>query len=233
MNQLIKYRLIGGGVLIATAAVFLPQLLNPNPIALEPTSISISKPSEHQQSNNTVTTTYARPLSDKIANRPNQQPEKPLVLESILEDPLATRAPNATPTKSHNKNLTRQTEQTSPGKQRQTKTVTIALESMADIATNQVPPAPTSVKSTNKIESPTAAKAHSSWIMIGSFTNLANAEAAASKLKHNHYPVEIENTALAGKVYHRVLVGPYGDKKSLQMAKKSLETIHYQPVIQR
>ncbi len=70
------------------------------------------------------------------------------------------------------------------------------------------------------------------WLRVGSFSSKKNASTVLQKLQR-HYPVRLEVTSLNGRRYHRVLVGPYTDKKKLQSAQQTFIKLGYNPSIQR
>lgn len=72
----------------------------------------------------------------------------------------------------------------------------------------------------------------SSWLRVGSFNNEKNANDLLKKLKAR-FPVKIETTTVDNKTYHRVLVGPYNNEKTLQTVKKALSDSGYEPGVQR
>lgn len=105
----------------------------------------------------------------------------------------------------------------------QPKPMTISLESTSDIEPKKPAVKSVTAKATQKV----------SWLRVGSFSSMANAQNLADTLKKNQFPVKIETTAVGEKTFRRVLVGPFTNEKQLKVAMQRISEGGYEPRIQR
>ncbi len=72
-----------------------------------------------------------------------------------------------------------------------------------------------------------------SWVRVGSFSDLDNADKLALDLRRKKYPVKIENTKISGKPYRRVLLGPFASDDEMRKVLNQVQREGFTPEIQR
>lgn len=90
---------------------------------------------------------------------------------------------------------------------------------------------PTTAPATNATPIPAAGK---KWIIqVASFANVADADRVRAQLILNGLPeTNIESVEVAGRgTYHRVMVGPYDHRPTLNKAQDILAELNYQPLV--
>ncbi len=75
-------------------------------------------------------------------------------------------------------------------------------------------------------------KKKESWLRVGSFSNLKNADKLAEELKRKKYSVKIENTSISGTPYRRVLIGPFNSDKETRKALEQMKLDGFTPSLQ-
>lgn len=209
MEQLNKNRLIGGVVLLLAGLLFVPAILTPN-------SEPLSNP---QFGSDTASPQVVIQQPEKTTTIPEVAP---LTLESIDQSKttgknlVAATVPKTT-------NPVTKAQDLLPEKSTQSQPmVAIKLESLAQSDASK--PRRTGSNSKSIPES---------WVRVGSFSNLDNADKLAEQLKRRQYSVKIENTTISGKSYRRVLIGPFRSEKDLSNVLEQIRSEGFSPSIQR
>ncbi len=232
MNQLNKHRLIGGSVLLFAALLFAPAILSPHPNSFANPRLSVRIDSENE----------AKPSQVAVLDRPH---ETPAVSPSVDLESVGTDGSSAS--------------QSLSGSTGTPSAIKPATPAVAGTPTRPLPPIPRPQSERPKPARPQTATAKppkpaakptpaprpkqgivlestapkESWLRVGSFSKLKNANNLIRRLQRNDYPVKVEVSTVDGKTYHRVLVGPYNDEKTLQKAKVSLTRSGHKPSVQR
>lgn len=207
MNQLIRNRLIGGGVLLFAGMLFAPAILSPKSQPIKNPALAIdiqTNHSDHQR--------LPQPPEANTANvataMANQTPPK-VTLESIdTDESIAVTETTSRPRQSSTNNTAKLTP--------------ISLESIAPEENTKVKPQPSQSQPIK----------YTSWLRVGSFASAANANSLANRLKKNRFSVKIESTVVSGKTFRRVMVGPFTDEKKMRAAMKKIKDSGYDPSIQ-
>ncbi len=71
-----------------------------------------------------------------------------------------------------------------------------------------------------------------SWIRVGSYADLKNADRLAKEYRDRKLPVKIEEVQISGVAYKRVLIGPFTDKEKLQKVMKVIQQEGHSPAVQ-
>lgn len=203
MNQLNKNRLIGGGVIAFAALLFAPAILTPETNQLSNPDLAVSI----NPSSTTSQESVARLEQKNNQNQQNLSPSVPFPAPPTLALESTTNVAAANTPKPVKNPVKSQPKATA-------KTVPVALKTK-----------PVKPKKANS-------QARSSWLRVGSFASVKNANSLLKKLQ-SRYPAKVEKITINGKTYHRVLVGPYNDEGALQQAKKIFSSNGYKPSIQR
>ena len=200
MDSTIKQRLIGAAVLAALAVIFLPMLLK-GPDVREPDAaeVPLSMPASPGQDYET------REL-------PLTAPEGETPPGGVLGmAPAADSASAAIPIPDENAVAT---DATAPDAETATHVPAPAIPAAT---TTPAPPA---------VELPTASVAAGNYVVsIGSFSNLANANSLATKLRAAGLPVSADRVTIATGTAMRLRVGPYVDRASAEAARLRAETV--------
>lgn len=72
----------------------------------------------------------------------------------------------------------------------------------------------------------------SSWIRVGSYADLENAEKLAKQFKERKLPVKVEEVQISGVAYRRVLIGPFTDTEKLDQVLKVIQAEGHTPAVQ-
>lgn len=214
MGNLNRNRLIGGGVLLLASLLFVPAILTPTEQPLSNPDLpvsSISKPKVIV--NNTVTppkvpsktnTLSLESLADETA-KPQTDSQIAAAEQPVVNQPVEDE-------------LITKAEDLLPKTKKNL--VPIKLESLGTSGTATSTP----TLKTQKQES---------WVRVGSFSNLKNADALAAELKRKNYSVKIENTNISGKPYRRVLIGPFSSDKEMRKVLNQIQLEGFSPNVQR
>lgn len=207
MEQLNKNRLIGGVVLLLAGLLFVPAILTPNSEPLSNPqfgSDTVSPQVVIQQPEKTTTIPEVAPLTLESIDQSKTTGQEVVVATAPTKTNPVTKAQDLLPQKStQNKPM-----------------VAIKLESLAQ--SDSTKPKHTDSKTIPE-----------SWVRVGSFSNLDNADKLAEQLKRRQYSVKIENTTISGKSYRRVLIGPFRSEKDLSNVLKQIRSEGFSPSIQR
>lgn len=201
-------------MLVLAGLLFVPAILTP-----------VQKTIDNPNFNVSVKPDTSQPVM--VTTMPNtKSSEKPLVqLESVESQPEIGKEPTKTAPITTPENLVAGTQ---PSKSATAKPmVAIKLESLGDAGGPQKPV----VRPAN--ENNPALKKRESWVRVGSFSNLANADKLAAELKDKKYSVKIENTKVSGKPYRRVLIGPFSSSEEMRKVLDQIRLDGFSPSIQR
>jgi cell division septation protein DedD len=201
MDSQLKQRLIGASVLVALAVIFLPMLLK-GPDVKEPDAaqVPLSMPATPGQEYET----RELPLTMPEGSAP-----KGGVLGMTPAEPAPLPAPEvAAP---------------APAASVAAAAPAIAASVAAAAPAKVTPPAPAPMPATPPPAEPAAVAAGKYMVNIGSFSNLANANALVEKLRAQKLPVVADKVALASGSAMRVRVGPYADRATAEAARLRAE----------
>lgn len=84
--------------------------------------------------------------------------------------------------------------------------------------------------STTATKPTTSAASTSYFLQVASFPQYADADRLKAQLLLDDFNANTEKSVINGKEWYRVVVGPYGDLKSLNQAQNQLTTLHYQAI---
>ena len=209
MDSQLKQRLIGAAVLVALAVVFLPALLK-GPDVKEPDAaqVPLSMPPAPGQDYET----RELPLTAPEANVPaggvlGMTPAEPEPLPQPA-DAVAPAAP-------------------APASSLAPKTVRVP-EELQPVDPAPTPPAEmlrAAPPSEPVAATPAAVAAGKYMVNIGSFGNIANANALVAKLRAQKLPVVADKVTLANGSAMRVRVGPYADRATAEAARLRAEEV--------
>lgn len=214
MNQTIINRIIGSIVLGLVAVAILPKLLTPAP------------------SEFTVDGFELVVNNHSTADMPSRNPDvsidstPPLELQSVTENSALLTAET---TASEQSTITQPTaEITQP--QEQVQPMPVKLESLSQLAESTASkPLQTNDQTTNNGGN---AADKTSWIRVGSYADLENADKLAEQFKARKLPVKVEAVQISGVAYKRVLVGPFTDNNKLQNVIKIIQAEGHAPAVQ-
>ena len=205
MDVSLKQRLIGAAVLVALAVIFLPMLLK-GPDVKEPDAAQV--PLSMPQTPGQEYETHELPLTAPEGSTPAGG-----VLGLTPAEPEALPAPaGAAPAAA----------------------ATVAAADVPDLGAPAAPasapapaPAPVALAPAPAAAPPVpAAVAAGKYLVnIGSFSNLANANALIAKLRAQKLPVLADKVSLAAGSAMRVRVGPYADRATAEAARLRAEEI--------
>lgn len=217
MGNLNRNRLIGGGVLLLASLLFVPAILTPTEQPLSNPDLpvsSISKPKVIV--NNTVT-------PPKVPSKTNT-----LSLESLADE-------TAKPQTDSQIAAAEQPVINKPNQPVEDELITKAEDLLPKTKKNLVPIKLESLGASNTATSAPTLKTQKqeSWVRVGSFSNLKNADALAAELKRKNYSVKIENTKISGKPYRRVLIGPFSSDKEMRKVLNQIQLEGFSPNVQR
>jgi cell division septation protein DedD len=203
MDSQLKQRLIGASVLVALAVIFLPMLLK-GPDVKEPDAaqVPLSMPATPGQEYET----RELPLTMPEGSAP-----KGGVLGMTPAEPAPLPAPEAAAP--------------APAASVAVAAPAIAASVAAAAPAKVTPPAPAPapMPAMPPPAEPAAVAAGKYMINIGSFSNLANANALVEKLRAQKLPVVADKVALASGSAMRVRVGPYADRATAEAARLRAE----------
>jgi DedD protein len=199
MDVPLKQRLIGAAVLVALAVIFLPMLLK-GPDVKEPDAAQV--PLSMPQTPGQEYETRELPLTEPEGTAPAGG-----VLGMTPAEPEALPVPAAA----------------APAA-----VATVAAADVPDLAPAAA--APVAVPAVTPVPPPAAtvpaAVAAGKYLVnIGSFSNLANADALIAKLRAQKLPVLADKVALANGSAMRVRVGPYADRATAEAARLRAEEL--------
>lgn len=203
MDESLKKRLIGAVVLVSLAVIFVPMLVEDEPVVsshISDTNIpprpelqSVDLPGDAVPPGDTGGTsgqnpqTYALPLPESVQNAPSSVPTTPV--PAPVADVADTAAPPPPPPEP---------------------------EIKPEI-TPKPAPAPTAAPAPKPAPAPAAtAKPLSpgSWVVqVGSFSDKANADALSARLRTAGYEAFQDDVRVGDKVLYRVRVGPEADRQ--------------------
>lgn len=212
MDTALKQRLVGAAVLVALAVIFVPMLLEaPEPAATPAGQLSLDLPQRPPLSMETrdVPLTLPQPAAQAAPTDPNavasvdidsaprvdaldvqDQPPAPAAL------PPAAAAPATT------------------GQEP-------AVSAPARPAATPMPtptPTPTPAAEPSQPAAPDSAANGRFVVNLGSYGNLANADALAKRLSQRGHPVSSETISLDGKSARRLRAGPYRSRAEAEAA---------------
>ena len=195
MDSPLKQRLIGAAVLVALAVIFLPMLLK-GPDVKEPDAaqVPLSMPAtpdgEYETRELPLTAPEgSAPAGGVLGMTPAETAPLPVPSVPAAAASVATAAPAAS--------------------------MSVAAPAVASV------PAPAASVAAPAAAPVEAARVASGKYMvnIGSFGNLANANALVAKLRAQKLPVVADKVALASGSAMRVRVGPYADRATAEAAR--------------
>ena len=231
MDSALKQRLIGAAVLVALAMIFLPMLLK-GPDTAEPDAAQVPldmpvAPDQEFETRELPLTTPSTVTSEDgvlgldtrppagddpdalVTIGPDGRPvggSQPLPEEAV--DPIeASDAPIAA--------VNPATGETTPAPPAETTPATPAAPAPV-VATP--PPAPAAPL-------PVAAAGGRYMVNVGSFSNLDNARALATKLRAQGLPLTSETVDVSGKPAMRLRVGPYAERTAAEAARLRVEGV--------
>jgi len=200
MDSQLKQRLIGAAVLVALAVIFLPMLLK-GPDVKEPDAaqVPLSMPATPGQEYETRELPLTAPAGATPAGG---------VLGMTPAEPEALPAPEA------------------PAPAENSSVATAAPAAVATVAKPVAAPATTPAMPAEPPPAEPAAVAAGKFVVnIGSFSNLANANALVDKLRAQKLPVIADKVSLASGTAMRVRVGPYADRATAEAARLRAEEV--------
>jgi cell division septation protein DedD len=197
MDSQLKQRLIGAAVLVALAVIFLPMLLK-GPDVKEPDAaqVPLSMPATPGQEYET----RELPLTEPAGAAPAGG-----VLGMMPAEPEALPAPAAAAAVAA--------------------AASVAVAAPAPVASVAKPAPALPTPAQAPAAEPAAVAAGKYIVNIGSFSNLANANALVAKLRAQKLPVIADKVALASGSAMRVRVGPYADRATAEAARLRAEEV--------
>jgi cell division septation protein DedD len=197
MDSQLKQRLIGAAVLVALAVIFLPMLLK-GPDVKEPDAAQV--PLSMPATPGGEYETHELPLTEPAGGAPAGG-----VLGMTPAEPEALPTPEAA----------------APAPAASASVAAVAPAAVASVAKAAPAPAPMPVEPPPA--EPAAVAAGKYMVNIGTFSNLANANALVTKLRAQKLPVVADKVTLAGGSAMRVRVGPYADRATAEAARLRAE----------
>ena len=186
MDEQLKKRLIGATVLVSLAVIFIPMLLESEPV-LDNGITESNIPPQPQP----VVAEAKLPTIEK------QVVERPRKLETLQPAPLPQPKPI----------------ETQPVKKQEQKVVKAEPKPKPKPQPVEKKPVP-KVTQQPAVEKPKAKSPISSWVIqVGSFSSKQNAENLVKELRKSGYAAFMERAEVKSKVLYRVRVGPEADKK--------------------
>lgn len=197
MDPALKQRLVGAGVLVALAVIFLPMLVQgPAPdsgVADVPLTVPNAPEGGFESRDLPLVAPGATPEGGALG-APSPQAQ-PLPQAAVVEEPVA-EAPTSTPA-------------TAP-----------ALATETPVA-QPPPPAAAPPKPAATGKSYPAAVASGDYVVsFGSFSTLAAANAAVASLHAAQLPGFRESVQVDGKAMHRVRIGPFASRADAEAARQ-------------
>lgn len=173
---------------------------------------AILSPQEHDLSNPEISVSFDNGLTDRqVAISQQTAPNNPATTANIpIPPPPALKLESSADT-------AETSDKTAPKTQKE-KTIPVSLDKKTVVAKQK----------DNK-----SITTKSSWLRVGSYASAKNADNQLKALNKSKYSVKVEQININGKTYHRVLVGPYNNEKTLHAAKKALMASGYEANIQR
>ncbi len=197
MDDALKRRLTGAVVLVSLAVIFVPMLVEEEPVLsprIRESNIPVRPPSVmiDPDSRRPAVTESAPAPTDPIPALPPAESMTPA--DTDPPPPVTTQAPESTvPT-------------TKPAEQPATPTEAVKPVQAAKPAPPPAPKPPPAEK--RPVKTP------SGWVVqVGSFADKENAEKALAKLRLSGYDSFVEEVKVGSKSLYRVRVGPEVDKK--------------------
>jgi cell division septation protein DedD len=199
MDSPLKQRLIGAAVLVALAVIFLPMLLK-GPDVKEPDAaqVPLSMPAtpsgEYETRELPLTTPEGTTSPNGVLGLTPAEPEPlPEAASTLAAAPAASGSVVAP--------------------------AAVAANPPAPTLPAPLPPKPAEATDTP----PSAVAAGKYMVNIGSFANLANANALVAKLRAQKLPVVADKVTLGTGSAMRVRVGPYDDRATAEAARLRAE----------
>ncbi|MGY0399552.1 MAG: SPOR domain-containing protein [Ostreibacterium sp.] len=227
MQKLTRNRLIGGAVLVFAGMLFIPIILTPENKTINNPHLSI-----HVQPNNPVST-----ASTSFANKTDANasiiavPENPPALQLESLDAIVKKDEVIAITTPENLILPSQpsppAKLKTSAKEKSSNFLPITLTSLDNKAVTV-----NKASSLGKTKDKPAKKNHESWVRVGSFSNMANADELTQKLEKQHFSVKIENKIISGTLFRRVLVGPFSNDAEIRAALKKIKSEDFSPSTQ-
>ena len=200
MDSQLKQRLIGASVLVALAVIFLPMLLK-GPDVKEPDAaqVPLSMPATPGDEYETRELPLAAPAGAPAGGVLGMTPAEPAPLPApqAASPAAAASVASATPA---------------------------PAASVATPAPAEAPAVAAAPVATPPAE-PAAVAAGKYMVNIGSFGNLANANALVAKLRAQKLQVVADKVELASGTAMRVRVGPYADRATAESARLRAEEV--------
>ena len=216
MDRRLKERLVGAGILVIIAVLFVPELLSgpPTPVTSAPAELPNEVPTSTAAAVRTYTVDLNKPGAVSAATRPSYEPKSPPSAPATASVPRAAPAPaarEATPPARPPAPL----ESAAARPQIQ---VLPAVPPMAASAASAEPGA-SNAQAPRKANSFAPIGAKGGWsIQLGSFSSAANAEKLARNLRSKGIRVYVSTQGNK----RRVRAGPFPDRAAAERAAAKL-----------
>lgn len=213
MNKTIINRIIGSIVLGLVAVAVLPKLLTPAPsdFSMQGFEVVVNGNGVNKVDNKPTITIEGMPT---------------LELQSVDEDTAIASTESPTPSAQPTQPATSlDVPDTATTEAPQTLPVKLESLSLADGSQSNRPSQNAEGDSGKKLDKV-------SWIRVGSYADLENAEKLANAFKARKLPVKIEEVQISGVAYRRVLIGPFTEADKLDKVMKIIQAEGHTPAVQ-
>ncbi len=210
MTPLMRNRLIGGSVVLLTAMLFVPAILNPEQKTLNNPNLAIDIETEKPQVNDEDEGVL---LSEVEAISLSSLDEKKVRPENATRNSPARQGSQ---------------ENQSQGSNQQP---TVKLESLATESNQTTSAQPIKRTVVANVAANTASQS-GNWVRVGSFADLHNAENLSTNLGNKGFKTKVTTITVSGSNYHRVLIGPFRSKKTMEKTIQLLKSQGLSPSVQ-
>ncbi len=211
MDSALKQRLIGAAVLVAVAVIVLPMLIGGPDDAS--TSVQSTVPLDIPQAPDRRFET--RELSP--ATRPVPAPVAPAAPEDQVATVDLSASQAAAPEQDAGFDLSSRPSQAAPAPS--------APAALSNPEPKPEPPKPVAAVPASPATAPAATLAGGYAVNLGSYANLANADALVAQLKQHSLPAYAEAVQVDGKPAQRVRLGPYAQRGQAESARLTAQQV--------
>ncbi len=222
MDQTIKERLVGMGVLLVLGVIFIPLILDGNTLDLNANTsqnlnlpVPIEGPTHEMDFTDGNVRRLALPLpgEEEIVSEPETSSKEARLVNSIPTTGFVDELPKEKAVEAVSKNDSSNT-QTTVQVMTRTPDGTISRSVSKTSAATAKPKTDSGLQTTTILQKKSATSATSAWVVqIGSFGDRKNAEKEVASLKAKGFPAFLRRFVTSEeKVLYRVRVGPENDR---------------------
>jgi DedD protein len=212
MDAALKQRLIGAAVLVALAVIFLPMLVDGPDPQTNPSSVPLEIPPAPERDFETRELPLGAPGTDATTPAPADDPNRIVTVDADSaprtdarpEDAAAPIAASVAPAA------------LPPAEPAATGVVAPAMPASAPASTT---PAPQPVAPPPVVAGPATSPGGRYVVNLGSYGNVANANALVAALKAGGLPAYSESVQVEGKAVQRVRLGSYAQRGEAEAAR--------------